>query len=423
MALNSRPVEGPRDLAERDPRRGRGSLQTSSHVRQVRGLREPTRPGPQTPSDPDSFSRVSSNDPLVRFVVLSDLHFGKRSSRTGEWTPWAEQVIERAAQLTRPHDILLFNGDLAERGEPPHQVGEHFLRGLDALSRISARARLFVLGNNDLECLSRRLVFDRVGDRKQLDPTLEKAFLDEFYPETAAYLQRWGLHLLDHQPYIHTESGLAVAGNVGWYDGALEGWWRSLDRAWWENYGRDVPYEDIRPDREFMMGLAEIKVTNTFRHFTFPRLNPPRATRSSTEDLTARDFFDYCHGGMACHLDSLVDNVEVGGILVATHFVPHRDFVAVRDYELGDTSDLALMGSDRLQEHLRRRKVIGGITGHTHTPTDLEIGGLPVFGVSGGIEPAQRDQPHFIDVFRDETRTLWQLEHHSFDETEGRASP
>lgn len=209
---------------------------------------------------------------------------------------------------------------------------------------------------------------------------------------------------------------------MGWYDGSIT-WWEAFDKEWWRgHHEKTIPYNRSKRDNVRLDALAS--VSETFRHYTFPRLKSPRKTRKSKKDLTVEMFFDYNHQMMLGHLKSLANKRDVKGILVALHFVPRRGFVKLRTgYKRGDTSALALMGSDRLQEHLMRSKVIGGVVGHAHSPVDRMVRGVPVFGVSGGIEPGQSQQPHIIDAFF-RKRKGWRLEHHSFDEIKnGKFSP
>lgn len=194
---SGRSIGRPRGPAERHLEYAGGKNPVTSRVRQVRDSR--TAPGVRGSGSPERGDPSNKpGKPSVRVVVVSDLHFGKESERTGDWTPWAEEVVKKTEELTRPEDIFLFVGDLAKRGRPPHKVGEHFLRGLDALSRIPAKTKLFVLGDKDLECLTRRSIFDRVGGRKDLDHIIpdpakpDRIYLDKFYPETAAFLLERG---------------------------------------------------------------------------------------------------------------------------------------------------------------------------------------------------------------------------------------
>ena len=113
-------------------------------------------PGPVIRVEPRPDSRAESRDCSLGWLHLSDLHQGM----AGQSSLWPNVEEELQADLKRLHDkagpwdLVLFTGDLVQRGskEEFEQLDDTLGRLFDALDRLGSRPKfLAVPGNHDLK--------------------------------------------------------------------------------------------------------------------------------------------------------------------------------------------------------------------------------------------------------------------------------
>ena len=211
----------------------------------------------------------------MNILAISDLHLGKTGVEQGiDWTTFFVEVLQRAHQMarTRDYDVLYFGGDAAEKADT-RDPASNLKEAIRLLSEIPIAQKLWVMGNNDLECLSGPL---------------------DTYSEEMQGLLGDRFHLLDAAPFQAGKVGFF--GNIGGHNGSL---WKPPAVS--EPEVIALEEEMIREDE---IGWAA--------HFG------PRA------DLGPRQFYLMAQGRMLAHYRLLADMDQ---LVMGTHFVPSPDFV------------------------------------------------------------------------------------------------
>lgn len=274
----------------------------------------------------------------MKIMTLTDLHLGAKGSDQG--TPWEgffETMVQRAfgRAMQETFDVFLFLGDAAEPG-PENDRSLYLRQAIATLSQLPIAHKLWVAGNNDIECLD--------GPLSGYIEELGNLLGDHFY-------------LLDEGPvYLGEDSDkhstTAFVGNLGWYNGSL---WRGTE-------------EERR--------VTAARAAESYNPFWKKR-----------GDITGEQMFRMVQEGMAGHVQEALNRADQ--VIVASHFIPSSEFALYGDNPEYDYLNW-FMGYDGNQpghQHWAHPKVTFGLTGHTHRDGQTEITGCPVFNVSGPKQP------------------------------------
>lgn len=310
--------------------------------------------------------------PLARVVAVSDLHYAHAKF------PFYNDTLGKLNAAQPTADVLYFGGDASEPvtldGEQK-SVREGIKRVLGSLSESGTYAtKLWTLGNNDLE-----------DGRKYSDPQGRKALLTEHYQEYGDLAREFGFHLLDETPFVDPATGLAFAGNIGESDGSF---FVPLPDEIYAALDAETRKKAPANDTETLMKIVDVM---------FERDYAPMPL-----GLTRGAFFLHTFERLNEQLLALERDPVVRAIIMVTHMAPLRSGIKYYGdpgakphfnvYNIG-------MGSDKLSEHYRHGKVIGGFFGHTHRSEIHEVGAKPVWNVSG------EGQPHFFEVTESDGKT------------------
>jgi len=261
----------------------------------------------------------------ITVIGLSDLHFGKAG-----WNTFPQSCIDKAQASVDHATVLYYGGDLCEP-DPADPLGK-LREALRGLSNIPADVRLFVAGNNDLQCL--------------------RGPLESYAEELSELLSEYGFHVLDERPKV--VGNVAFVGNIGWYDGSL---WRSGGGT-----------------REQVFEKAEAYFRMCYGH---------RAPGWSSSQ-----FFKLCQARIRAHLTSVLADPRVEQVVLGTHFVPSSRFCLYGNSERYDYLNF-FMGYDAARQgYFRHEKIVLGFTGHTHRPAVHDVDGTTVHNLSGVGQPS-----------------------------------
>lgn len=273
----------------------------------------------------------------LRVLTLSDLHFGLKS-----WGTFGEEKVAKAlkeAEAACP-DVLLFGGDLANRAEEPDPL-RNLRYGLEKISSIPAKHRIFVCGNNDLECLSRPV--------------------SEYIRELNSIVGPYGFGLLDKGSY--RIGNVVFLGGIGWYNGTL----------WKPSEGYQTPGLSTR--EQVQKAAEEYWYEDEFKGRT---------------NRTPDGFFRWVQDLMEANM-SIVRKED--RVVLCTHFAPSPDFVLYGDSPKYDYLNW-FQGSDQTRPGTLYHdpRVVMGFCGHTHRSDSHRVGATTVHNISGP------DQPRWFSV-------------------------
>ena len=233
-----------------------------------------------------------------------------------------------------PVDVLYFGGDIAEPG-PPEDPTRNLRAGIQSIDRIPAKHRIFVTGNNDLECLT--------------------APLSEYHLEMVKHIGGHN-HCLDAMPCVIGD--VAFVGNIGWYDGAL---WKTPTT---KSEGGPVTFEGVKDhlDEWFSKTLRE------------------------RTDMSSDDFYHDCRTRMIQHFDAVVAQ-SVKKIVVCSHFVPSDAFCIYGQSAKFDLLNYVMGYDGSRRPEFNHPNVVMGLAGHTHRTCEHNVGRVLVRNVSGDGQP------------------------------------
>ncbi len=264
----------------------------------------------------------------MRIAITADLHWGH-----GQPGDDATRMLRRHLD-SDPVDLLILGGDIG--------TAEHF----DSCVRLFADlpcARALVPGNHDLWVADD----DKRGDSLQV--------YQQHLPEVCA---THGVHYLDDAPLIFADAGLAVVGNINWYDYS----W-SLERLKAEV-----------PDWEWHL-----------RNKTFSRgrHNDGRFVQWDTNDV---DFTQAVVAKLARHLEEAL--AQVPRALVVTHHPALYGLNFPRESPAHDLDALlwdAFSGNTAVEALLERftDRVPWVFSGHTHRDRECRLGSTVGLNVGG----------------------------------------
>jgi len=270
----------------------------------------------------------------MRLLVLSDTHLGRPG-----WNGFGDNVLAQAKKMAcaSTPNVVLFCGDLIE---PDRGSGISLSDGLRWLGNLPADRRLWIAGNNDIQC-----IFGSI-------PILE-------YPHALQELAiRYGIHLLDFEPCV--VDGVAFVGNFGFFDLSL---WRKSA----------IPESKFPSDFDALFQKAD----NWHRKELGIGIN---------------DLFLFCQNRLRNHL------IQVGkeqSIVVTTHTVPTSDMVLYGHSSQFDLQNASMGWDDTKSSHpiYETPGLVLQLCGHTHRSKRINrLGIAPLINVSGN------DQPFIFDL-------------------------
>jgi len=252
----------------------------------------------------------------LRFTLTNDLHLDL-GHLWNETLPGFLDRLERERSLR-----LILAGDLVSFAE----------NRLDAAFRALAPYGgqiLYIPGNHEL--------WTEGGDSRRI------------YEETIpALCRRHGVHLLDEAPWV--EGGVAVVGNVGWYDYSFQNGQAGFPQEWYED--KRIPGQFEWMDRRYI--------------------------RWSWTDA---GFTGACCRRLEAQLSGLPGTVET--VLAVTHHLPFPELL-VRKSDPQWSFGNAFMGSGRIGGVLRRFPRVRLLyCGHSHAAVRAEVGGIRAASLGG----------------------------------------
>ncbi len=270
----------------------------------------------------------------MKILFASDTHLGFKP-----WGDFGQDILE-ACVKSPPVDVFVFGGDLVE---PNTSVTLE--DGLRMISRVPAEAKLWVVGNNDIEHL--------IGKTDNV-PRDYAGMLQEI-------AQKYGIHVLDHQAISY--ENVAFVGNYGACDLSL---WRT----------------PVESHPEFPSTYEELR-------------------RMSEENFqkylkcSVRELFDHCQ-------KKLKGDIEIASqfekMVVCTHVVPSPEFVVYGQSPLWDYKNAMRGWDDSKTERPieNASNLVLQTCGHTHrssfTNRPWTPSKAPILNISG------KDQPQYAEI-------------------------
>lgn len=247
----------------------------------------------------------------------------------GKWNNYGHNLIEKASGISG--DILWLNGDIIEPGVSVDEDSVFLKLGK---LRDNYNHVVWVAGNNclELDCVSGPI----------------KSYAENF----SEVLRNYGIHLMDNQAL--TIGDYAFIGSIGWSNGEL--WAPSI-------------FESEQPNDPTACNIAAEKF--------FSKKFGERWT------ITSQQLNKLIRGRLDADIDAaLFANKK---IVLGTHYATSKEFCLFGDNARYDYLNwyMGFDGSDMY----RRASPIMAVVGHTHRRATINIGGTPVYNVSGAKEP------------------------------------
>jgi predicted phosphohydrolase len=264
----------------------------------------------------------------MRIAITADLHWG-HGTRGDDATRLLRQHLD-----SDPVDLLVLGGDIG--------TAAHFDSCLAVFADLPC-AKVLVPGNHDLWVEDN----DKRGDSLHV--------YEHHLPEVCA---AHGMHYLDNAPLIFADAGLAVVGNINWYDYS----W-SIERLKAEV-----------PDWEWHLGN---------KTFTRGRHNDGRFVQWNTNDV---EFTQLVVGKLGRHLEEAL--AQVPRAIVVTHHAALYALNFPRESPPHDLDALlwdAFSGNAALETLLSAHtdRIPFVFSGHTHRKRECRIGSTVGLNVGG----------------------------------------
>jgi len=274
----------------------------------------------------------------MRLIATADLHYNHRRSK-----PIAIDLIHRINQAGG--DILLLIGDTA--------VADGDLLE-ECLSLFTFNGpRLFLCGNHEL--------WTRNPDSHHL-----------FTHDLPRRIRAIGWHWLEEAPFIAGHS--AIVGTIGWYDYAFASPRLAIPKRF---YAAKQSPAAARYLKHFDLLGDESDIPESAAS-VMARWNDGKFIHLQRTD---EDFLEECLVRLSAQLEAVR---AIPNVIAATHCLPFAELLPPSHSEQWDFSK-AYLGSPRLGELLlQHRNVSSAICGHSHFPTQAQVGHIHAVNIGSG---------------------------------------